>query len=139
MPTKQEILDWLKKTGKSRAYLATRCGVRLPQVYNWFSKRGKIPEPKLKLIKLLMEEADPIKSPPYDFPNQDELGKFFIALSPELQERVMEEAAALNVKLSVYCSAAVEWCATTPTGQQVVAQVIEEKRDHDIHSQQHAG
>lgn len=126
MPTKQEILDWLKKIGKPRSFLAQRCGVRPAQVYNWFSKNGVIPKAKLKLIKLLMEETSERKEPPYELPNKDELGRMFVTLNDEAQQIVFEEANRLNITVDAYCTLLIEWCATTEEGKAAAEVVIQQ-------------
>lgn len=121
MPTKEEITQWLKKTGRDRFWLAEECLVSYKHLNNWFSKNGKIPEAKLVIIQKLMAET---QAPPYEIEGKDNMGKLFITLNEASQEAVLAECRRLNITLSAYCSLVVEWCATTPEGQAVIESII---------------
>lgn len=58
MHTKEEIDNWLKQTGKNRAWLADQCGVSPGRVYIWFSKNSTIPAKAQIIIDKLMEEGN---------------------------------------------------------------------------------
>lgn len=114
MPTKEEIDRWLESKNKDRKWLASLCDVKPQQVYNWFSKSGKIPQGKLNLIGKLMQESHDEREMPEELPNIEELGKIFLTLEPEIQRIVEKEAHRLGVTINAYCSLAVEYCAAEP-------------------------
>ena len=52
--TKEMVTDWLKKHGRSRAWLAERTGCEVGTVHAWFSTRGLSPT-AVAAIRVLME------------------------------------------------------------------------------------
>ncbi len=60
MTTPEQIDEWLKTTGKDRAWLADKIGIRMGTLYNCFS-RG-FPTRTLKAIEQLMEAGNPENS-----------------------------------------------------------------------------
>ena len=58
-PSKEDIKEWLRETGKDRAWLAEQCFVSKRQVDNWLSANRRIPDIKLDKIKKLMEPSSP--------------------------------------------------------------------------------
>ena len=58
-PSKEDIKEWLRETGKDRAWLAKQCFVSKRQVDNWLSANRPIPDIKLDKIKKLMEPSSP--------------------------------------------------------------------------------
>ena len=121
MPTKEEITQWLKKTGRDRFWLAEKCLVSYKHLNNWFSKNGKIPDAKLVIIQKLMAET---QAPPYEIEDKGNMSKLFITLDPESEDAILAECRRLNITLSAYCSLVVEWCATTPEGHAVIESLI---------------
>jgi len=51
--TKDSIKDWLKRSGKDRAWLADQLKTEVKTVNNWLSSARPIPEAKLALINRL--------------------------------------------------------------------------------------
>lgn len=122
-PTREEVKQWLKKIEKDRFWLAEQCGVTKVSVDGWFS-RNNFPSKVLLIIQQLMGADLPSKEPPYDFPDIDTLGKITVTLPDDLQDLVYSEASRLNIKANVYCSLAVEWCATTEEGREAVEELL---------------
>lgn len=58
MPTREDIKQWLKKTGKDRFWLASKMFVSKRQIDNWLSSNRGIPEVKLQFIESLMKGED---------------------------------------------------------------------------------
>ena len=52
--TNAQVTDWLKKHGRSRAWLAERTGCEVGTVHAWFSTRGLSPT-AVAAIRVLME------------------------------------------------------------------------------------
>lgn len=56
-PTKKEVKDWLKRSGRNREWLGQQCGgVTERAVNNWLSTDRPIPAASLEIIRRLMED-----------------------------------------------------------------------------------
>lgn len=102
MLTKDDIKDWLKKTGKTRQELAEQVGVGLSCVNNWLSnsKTNLIPPLKLQLIERLMAESEQPPAP--QPPTPKEITAIAVLMSKEQRAYLTAAARKLGLTLEEF-------------------------------------
>lgn len=53
--TKDDIKQWMQANFHTRRWLASKCGVSIQTLANWFSKNGTIPETQMAAIAKLIQ------------------------------------------------------------------------------------
>lgn len=137
-PSKEEIKKWLKQTKKNRFWLAEQCSTGKRAVDKWFEKKGEVPAKAILTIQSLMEKSgwkrDHIVAE--ELPNQENLGKMFITLAPEIQNLVHQEAYRLGLTVTAYCSLAVEYAASNEEMRAEITSLhVSKKKSHSSNTQ----
>lgn len=112
-----EVKAWLKDRKIKYSWLAEQCCVSEGSVRNWFAKK-RIPPAKMAIIELLMKGESTRNQPLQDLKNIPDLGKLFVNFTPELQEKIAQEALQQGMTPNAFISKLVEWYVTTEEGRE---------------------
>nr|DAF38087.1 MAG TPA: hypothetical protein [Caudoviricetes sp.] len=112
-----EIKKWLKERKIKYSWLANQCRVSEGSVRNWFAKKH-IPSAKMALIELLMKEENAPHKPLQALKNIPNMGKLFVSFTPELQEKIAQEALRQGMTPHAFISKLVEYYVTTDEGKE---------------------
>lgn len=113
----ERIKEWLKATDKDRFWLAEKTHSSKKTVDGWLSAGKSIPLAKQDIIESLMKESRN-NQPLQDLKNIPDLGKLFVNFTPELQEKIAQEALRQGMTPNAFISKLVEWYVTTEEGRE---------------------
>lgn len=112
----ERIKEWLKAIDKDRFWLAEKTHSSKKTVDGWLSAGKSIPLAKQDIIENLMKESRN-NQPLQDLKNIPDLGKLFVNFTPELQEKIAQEALRQGMTPNAFISKLVEWYVTTEEGK----------------------
>ena len=122
-----EVKTWLKDRKIKYSWLAEQCRVSEGSVRNWFAKK-RIPPAKMAIIELLMKGENARNQPLQDLKNIPDLGKLFVNFTPELQEKIAQEALQQGMTPNAFISKLVEWYVTTDEGKEKAMKALSSKQ-----------
>lgn len=123
----ERIKEWLKATDKDRFWLAEKTHSSKKTVDGWLSAGKSIPLAKQDIIERLMKESRNTQ-PLQDLKNIPDLGKLFVNFTPELQEKIAQEALQQGMTPNAFISKLVEWYVTTDEGKEKAMKALSSKQ-----------